>query len=74
MVAAGACVLNAIKKLAGIDEEAYIIAPDVFSAIQEMKTNVLHSDRTSLNLEEILTALSISAILHPAAGLKYSRR
>ena len=61
MVAAGACVLNAIKKLAGIDEEAYIIAPDVFSAVQEMKTNILHSDRTSLNLEEVLIALSISA-------------
>ena len=61
MVAAGACVLNAIKRLAGIEDEAYIIAPDVFAAIQAMKTNVLHSERTSLNLEEILTALSISA-------------
>lgn len=61
MVAAGAAVLNAVKKLAEIPDDLYLIAPNVFSSIQELKGNVLHHDRTSLNLEEILTALSISA-------------
>lgn len=61
MVAAGAAVLNAVKKLAGIPDELYVIAPNVFRSIQNLKTDVLQHDRTSLNLEEILTALSISA-------------
>ncbi len=61
MVAAGAAVLNAVKKLGGIPDELYVIAPNVFRSIQNLKTDVLHHDKTSLNLEEILTALSISA-------------
>lgn len=61
MVAAAAAVLNAAKKLAGIDDEKYVIAPNVFRDIQDLKENILHHDRKSLNLEEILTALSISA-------------
>ena len=61
MVAAGAAVLNAIKKLAGIPDDLYMIAPNVFSSIQSIKGDILHYDRTSLNLEEILTALTISA-------------
>ena len=61
MVAAGAAVLNAVKKLAGIPDDLYLIAPNVFKSIQELKGGILHHDRTSLNVEEILTALSISA-------------
>ena len=61
MVAAGAAVLNAVKKIAGIPDDLYVIAPNVFKSIQELKGDILHHDRTSLNLEEILTALSISA-------------
>ncbi len=61
MAAAGAVILNAVKKLGGIPDDLYVIAPNVFSSIQQLKGEVLHHDRTSLNLEEILTALSISA-------------
>lgn len=67
MVAAAAAVLNAAKKLAGIDDEKYVIAPNVFRDIQDLKENILHHDRKSLNLEEILTALSISAEINPCA-------
>ena len=67
MVAAAAAVLNAVKKLAGIDDEKYVIAPNVFRDIQDLKENILHHDRKSLNLEEILTALSISAETNPCA-------
>lgn len=61
MAAAGAAVLNAIKKIAGIPDDLYMIAPNVFSSIQSLKGDILHYDRTSLNLEEVLTALTISA-------------
>ena len=68
MAAAGACVLNAIKKLGGIPDDLYLIAPNVFSSIQQLKGDVLHHDRTSLNLEEVLTALSISSETNSCAS------
>ena len=61
MVAAAAAVLNGAKRLAGIDDDKYIIAPNVFGDIQSLKGDILNHDRTSLNLEETLTALCISA-------------
>ena len=67
MVAAAAAVLNAAKTIAGIDDEKYVIAPNVFRDIQDLKANILKHDRTSLNVEEILTALSISAERNPCA-------
>ena len=68
MAAAGAAVLNAIKKLGGIPDDLYLIAPNVFSSIQQLKGEVLNHDRTSLNLEEVLTALSISSETNSCAS------
>ena len=50
-----------LGKLAGVDDDKYIIAPNVFGDIQSLKGDILNHDRTSLNLEETLTALCISA-------------
>jgi uncharacterized protein (UPF0371 family) len=68
MAAAGAAVLNAVKKLGGIPDDLYLIAPNVFSSIQQLKGDVLHLDRTSLNLEEVLTALCISSETNSCAA------
>ena len=68
MAAAGAAVLNAIKKLGGIPDDLYLIAPNVFNSIQQLKGQVLNHDRTSLNLEEVLTALSISSETNSCAS------
>jgi len=68
MVAAGACILNAVKKLAGLPDPLYVISPEVFNNIQNLKVNVLHHDRTSLNVDDILTALSISADMNENAN------
>ncbi|MBQ2160894.1 MAG: DUF1846 family protein, partial [Firmicutes bacterium] len=40
----------------------------VFSNIQKLKVDVLHHDRTSLNVDDILTALSISADMNEYAN------
>lgn len=69
MVAAGAVVLNAIKHIAGLDDEVLLIAPDVFSSIQRIKTDVLDQEKTSLTLEDVLSALAISALTNPEAKL-----
>ncbi len=67
MVAAAAALLNSIKYLSGISDDLHLISPDILTRIQELKTEVLHSEKTSLNCEEILTALTISAATNPSA-------
>ena len=67
MVAAAAAVLNAIKKLSGIGDEMLIITPQVLETTQKLKTDILDYDRTSLNCEEVLMALSISGTQNPMA-------
>ena len=60
MVAAGAAILNAIKKLAGMDDELLLIKPEVLESIQKLKTGILENDKASLTCEEILNALVVS--------------
>ncbi len=68
MVAAGAMVLNAIKKLSKITDEMLIITPQVFETIQRLKTDELGYERASLNCEEVLMALAISSTTNPPAA------
>lgn len=73
MVAAAAAVLNSVKYLSGITDEIHLISPKILKSIQELKTDVLHSEKTSLNCEEILTALTISAATNPSAEMALSK-
>ncbi|MBK5247051.1 MAG: DUF1846 family protein, partial [Peptostreptococcaceae bacterium] len=67
MVAASAAILNAIKKLSGQSEDIHLISPAVLSDIQKLKKDILKQDRSSLNCEEILSALTISVGTNPSA-------
>lgn len=67
MVASAAAVLNAIKVLSHIDDEMHLISPAVLQTIQHLRTDILHNEKSSLNCEEILTALTISAATNPIA-------
>lgn len=69
MVAAAAAVLNAIKYLCGLADGIYLISPNVLKTIQHLKTKILLNDKSSLNCEEILSALAISATTNPTAQL-----
>ncbi|MBQ6401718.1 MAG: DUF1846 domain-containing protein [Firmicutes bacterium] len=73
MVAAAAALLNAAKKLSGMADELLLISPNILKRIQELKSDVLRADKTSLNLEEVLTALTISAETNPSAEVALSR-
>ncbi|MBQ6496450.1 MAG: DUF1846 domain-containing protein [Firmicutes bacterium] len=73
MVAAAAGILNAIKKLSGISDEIHLISPNILSSIQDLKTEVLHAEKTSLNCEEVLTALTISAATNPTAEMALTK-
>ncbi len=62
MGCASAMLLNALKYLAGIDDEALLILPQVIMPIQELKVNHLGNHNPRLHTDEVLIALSISAV------------
>ena len=67
MHAASSLVLNAIKHLAGIPDRIHLIAPPVLESIGTLKKDILSRKSISLNLEETLIALCISATTNPTA-------
>lgn len=69
MVAAAAAMLNAIKKLCGLSDDIFLLSPVVLETIQHLKTDILQNEKSSLNVEEILSALTISATTNPSAQL-----
>ena len=68
----GACsamLLNALKALAGIDDGVLLIAPQVIVPVQELKVKHLGNHNPRLHTDEILLALSISAVSDERAKL-----
>ena len=62
-------LVNAIKLLAGIPEQIPLIAQSIIQSITHVKHDILKGGYTSLNLDEALIALAISATTNPAAQL-----
>ena len=60
MTASSSVVLNAIKELTNIDDDLTLLSPVILKPIVELKTKILNNHSTLLNLEDVLTALSIS--------------
>ncbi len=67
MHAASAVVLNAVKHLSRIPDEMPLLTPNVMESIAGMKKNILRMKAVSLDLDEMLIALGISATTNPAA-------
>lgn len=68
MVAAAAAILNSVKYLSGMTDSIHLISPSILKSIQDLKTDVLLAEKSSLNCEEILTSLTISAATNPSAA------
>ena len=69
MHASSSLVFNAIKHLADIPDKLHLLSPSIIDAIAALKKDVLTAKTVSLDLEEILIALSISAATNPSAQL-----
>jgi len=67
MHAAASLVLNAVKALANIPDNIHLLPPLVTKSLGHFKKDVLKGKMTSLDVEEMLIALSISATMNPAA-------
>ncbi len=66
----GACaalLLNALKALAGVEDEVHLISPSVLDPIQHLKVDHLGHRNPRLHSDEVLLALSISAATDPVA-------
>ena len=66
--AASSALLNALKKLAAIDQELDLVSQRTIEPIQTLKTNYLGSKNPRLHTDEILIALSGSAADGEAAN------
>ena len=66
--AASSLLLNALKYLADIPEETYIISNEAIDPICHLKTELLHSKNPRLHPDEMLIALSLSSATEPLAA------
>ena len=69
MHAASAVVLNAIKRLAGLPDKVHLLSKTTIDSIGHLKKDILTGRSVSLDLEETLIALAISAMTNPTAQL-----
>ena len=66
--ASSACLVNALKHLAGIDKKLPLIAPGVIDPIQHLKVEHMGNHNPRLHTDELLMALAICSVTNPMAG------
>ncbi len=71
--AASSLIINAIKHLAGLPPLLHLLPQNIMESIGKFKINLLGAKTASLDLEETLIALSISAMANPAAQFALER-
>ena len=69
MHAATSLIIHAIKHLAGIPDKLKLFPDYITDSVRNLKTEILNEKTVSLDLEEALIALSISAMTNPAAQM-----
>lgn len=60
--ASAALLLNALKYLGDIEDEVHLISPEAIEPIQVLKTKYLGGKNPRLHTDEVLIALSVSAV------------
>jgi len=78
MHAASSLILNATKHLAGLPDSMYLLPQNIIDSVTHLKKNILNGKMISLDVDETLIVLGISALSNPAAqmaleNLKYLR-
>jgi uncharacterized protein (UPF0371 family) len=73
MHASSSLVLNALKHLAQIPQSIDLIPKAIISSITAMKRDVLRGRGVSLNLDEMLICLAMSATINPTAQAALER-
>lgn len=63
--AASAVIINVLKEITGIPDEVYLLSPTVLERIFKTKQHTSYRTSYSLNVQEVLIALSICASTNP---------
>ena len=63
--ASSALLINTIKEVSGIPDDVYLLSPSVLKGILKLKQKTSYKSKYSLNLSEVLIALSICAENNP---------
>lgn len=69
MHAASSAIINALKMLAGIPDHIHLLSPSILEQAAYLKKNILGGQALSLDLNEVLTCLAITAGSSPASQL-----
>jgi uncharacterized protein (UPF0371 family) len=69
MHAGSSLVINSIKQLAGIPRQLELLGDNIIGSIASLKKEILQRQSVSLDVREILVALSIAATTNPTARL-----
>ena len=69
MHATSSLILNAIKVLAGMPDRVHLLSPSIIKSIAKLKKDISNEKAASLDLEEALIALSISATTNPTSKM-----
>ncbi|MCD4768666.1 MAG: DUF1846 family protein, partial [Bacteroidales bacterium] len=69
MHASSSLILNATKHLAGLPDNMHLLPESIIDSIAQLKKDILNGKMVSLDVNETLIALSISALSNPAAQL-----
>ena len=73
MHASSSLILNSVKVLADIPDEILLLSPQVINQISMLKKDILNEESESMDLEETLIALSISATTSHTAELAMNK-
>jgi uncharacterized protein (UPF0371 family) len=73
MHSASSLIMNTVKALAKIPDEILLLSPQIIAQISKLKEGILKSESESLDLEETLIALAISATTNHTAEVAMQR-
>jgi uncharacterized protein (UPF0371 family) len=69
MHAASSLILNAAKHLAGLPDSMYLLPESIINSVTYLKKDILDGKMVSLDVDETLIVLGISALSNPAAKM-----
>jgi len=69
MHASSSLILNAAKHLAGFPDKMYLLPESIIDSVTHLKKDILDGKMVSLDVDETLIVLGISALSNPAAKM-----
>ncbi|MBU4486438.1 MAG: DUF1846 domain-containing protein [Candidatus Delongbacteria bacterium] len=69
MHASSSLILNAAKHLAGLPDSMFLLPQSLIDSVTHLKKDILNRKMVSLDVDETLIVLSVSALFNPAAQM-----